>query len=73
MAASHSFRMRDCSPILSNVPINKINLLPNWKVPLKRALTYFSGEAVELPTVGCPKKNKSPNFVSQLTPLVFIG
>ena len=24
-------------------------------------------------TLGCPKKNKSPNFVSQLTPLVFIG
>ena len=24
-------------------------------------------------TIGCPKKPKSPNFVSQLTPLVFIG
>ena len=24
-------------------------------------------------TLGCPKKTKSPNFVSQLTPLVFIG
>ena len=24
-------------------------------------------------TVGCPKKPKSPNFGSQLTPLVFIG
>ena len=23
--------------------------------------------------VGCPKKNKSPNFVSQRNPLVFIG
>ena len=23
--------------------------------------------------VGCPKKNKSLNFVSQLAPLVFIG
>ena len=23
--------------------------------------------------VGCPKKPKSPNFVSQLTPVVFIG
>ena len=23
--------------------------------------------------LGCPKKPKSPNFVSQLTPLVFIG
>ena len=23
--------------------------------------------------VGCPKKNKSLNFVSQLTPLIFIG
>ena len=24
-------------------------------------------------TLGCPKKTKSPNFVSQLNPLVFIG
>ena len=24
-------------------------------------------------TLGCSKKNKSPNFVSQLTPVVFIG
>ena len=25
------------------------------------------------PCIGCPKKTKSPNFVLQLTPLVFIG
>ena len=31
---------------------------------------YGDGERL---SVGCPKKTKSPNFVSQLTPVVFIG
>ena len=34
---------------------------------------YYSHITTHTYTLGCPKKNKSLNFGTQLTPLVFIG
>ena len=33
-----------------------------------KIVVYFFGWQL-----GCPKKNKSPNFGTQLTPVVFVG
>ena len=45
-------------------------LLPALSTVQTQASNTLPGERW---SIGCPKKTKSPNFVSQLTPVVFIG
>ena len=45
--------------------VDRYNILLFYSISLFAAPLHFS--------LGCPKKTKSPNFVSQQNPLVFIG
>ena len=51
---------KPCAPLCSP----KMNVFVEWAHRRSQEVVY---------TLGCPKKTKSLNFVSQLTPVVFIG